>query len=144
MFAAYNINEDDPDVIVVTADDLSQLETSTLSAQARSRIVSAVRSGKVVVAPKHMVTLNGEQTVGWWEKDPTTGDVSGVMEDGLHFAAVEYAFLLNWNPVAWAVVGFSHGVAEYSLKAVVKLLDAANSGASADRPAAAASVTAGR
>ena len=106
VFAAYNANEADPEVIVVTADDLSQLETSTLSVQARSRIVSAVRSGKVVVAPKHMVTLNGEQTVGWWEKDPITGDVSGVMEDGLHFAAVEYAFPAQLEPGRLGSRGF--------------------------------------
>ncbi len=60
------------------------LEELPLSAQAKARISQALATGKLVLVPSAMVSMNGVQTVGWYETDGQTGETIGVLEDGSH------------------------------------------------------------
>jgi hypothetical protein len=43
------------------------------------------------MVPDQMVTLDGRQTIAWWQLDPATGEVIDVSETGTHTDVVEYA-----------------------------------------------------
>ena len=79
------------ELTVITSENLLQLNDLNISAEAKARITSAVAAGKVVITPTRSVTLNGGQTVGWYEVDPQTGETVGVTEDGGHQGISEYA-----------------------------------------------------
>jgi uncharacterized membrane protein len=76
----------------IGTDNIDALDAYDISPTAKARISDAVGSGKLVQAPTAMVTLNGKQTIAWFEIDQTTFETVGVREDGLHFvAAAEWA-----------------------------------------------------
>ncbi|MBN1314433.1 MAG: hypothetical protein JXA42_03160, partial [Anaerolineales bacterium] len=97
----------------ITVENLNVLSALNLSSEAKSRILDAVYAGKSVVTPVSMVTMNGEETVAWYEIDPVTGETIGVSEDGLHPSLME-TFLQNFVsassiPVASQVLMFGLG-----------------------------------
>lgn len=97
----------------ISVENLNVLSSLDLSSEAKSRILDAVYNGKTVITPISMVTVNGEETVAWFEVDPVTGETIGVSEDGLHPSMME-TFLLNFVsassiPVASQVLLFGLG-----------------------------------
>ncbi len=79
---------------MITPQNLSLLNSFTLSANANARITTALMAGKVVLTPQQEVQINGTPTVGWYEMDPNTGETIGVMEDGGHQGIVEQILTL--------------------------------------------------
>lgn len=61
-----------------------------LSPYARRLIETTLKVGHEVIIPPKPVLLAGQTRLGWWDRDPSSGRVIGVMDDGLH-AAAEYA-----------------------------------------------------
>ncbi|UCH74578.1 MAG: transglutaminase family protein [Rhodospirillales bacterium] len=62
-----------------------------LSPYARRLIEQSLGKGHEVVIPPKAVQLAGRARLGWWDRDPATGRLIGVMDDGLHQATVSYS-----------------------------------------------------
>lgn len=62
-----------------------------LSAYARRLIEKSLGEGREVIIPPKPVQLAGRARLGWWEREPGTGRVIGVMDDGLHQATASYS-----------------------------------------------------
>jgi len=76
---------------VFTAAEAGRLGTiEGLSAYSRHLIEDSLKAGREVIVPSKPVMLAGRPRLGWWDRDPATGRVVGVMDDGLHSAMVEY------------------------------------------------------
>ncbi len=71
------------------ADQLDRIED--LSPYARRLIEQSLKGGREVIVPPRPVQLAGRDRLGWWERDPLTGRMIGVMDDGLHQAMTEYS-----------------------------------------------------
>ncbi len=52
---------------------------------------AAIAKGREIIIPSRAIALGGEQQWGWWEVDPKSGQVIGVMQDGGHQGMVEYS-----------------------------------------------------
>jgi hypothetical protein len=65
------------------------LTSTTLSADAQTLILNAVANGNVVMAPNQMLTVNGVNTVGWWETNPGTGHTISHFANGGDQATIE-------------------------------------------------------
>src|SRR5262249_40064910 len=59
---------------VIGSANLSDLESLSISGEARARITVAVAAGQLVIVPGDEVTLNGAKTIAWYEINPTTGE----------------------------------------------------------------------
>jgi large repetitive protein len=74
--------------LLFTAANIDGITNTTLSPDAQARIQTAVSNNKAVITPSHMVTINGQQTVGWYEMDETTGETVSAFPNGGHQAIV--------------------------------------------------------
>ena len=52
---------------------------------------AALAKGREIIIPSRAIALGGEQQWGWWEVDPASGQVVGVMQSGEHQGMVEYS-----------------------------------------------------
>jgi hypothetical protein len=82
-------------LVNITSDNLTELDSLSISPEAKARITTAVNLGKIVLVPSRSVTIDGVQTVGWFETDPTTGDTIGVTEDGGHQGITQFTAVLG-------------------------------------------------
>jgi uncharacterized membrane protein/transglutaminase-like putative cysteine protease len=71
-------------MVTINPTDLGQLDALDISAEARARITAALSEGKTVVVPSREVNIDGSAQIGWYESDPQTGEIVGVLEDGTH------------------------------------------------------------
>ncbi|GAB3023548.1 transglutaminase domain-containing protein [Bowmanella dokdonensis] len=62
-----------------------------LSPYAKRLIRQRMSEGRQVIIPNQPVVLAGRSRYGWWEVDPQSGRMIGVMDDGLHQAMVDYS-----------------------------------------------------
>ncbi|WP_119680616.1 transglutaminase domain-containing protein [Indioceanicola profundi] len=62
-----------------------------LSPYARRLIEGTLAQGRSIVIPKQAVELGGRARYGWWDIDPVSGRMIGVMDDGLHQALVDHS-----------------------------------------------------
>jgi hypothetical protein len=84
------------ELLAVTPSSASELDRARgLPPAARQFIEAAVKEGRHVIVPISAVKLAGRDRWGWWELDPGSGAVTGVMESGQHQAMVEYSIDLN-------------------------------------------------
>jgi hypothetical protein len=85
-------NRNDIQLLEVDPEDRAELdEARGISPRARREIEAAVNAGRDVIVPVQPITIAGQARWGWWEIDPASGAVVGVMEGGQHQAMVEYA-----------------------------------------------------
>lgn len=102
-------------LVMLRPDDMPALDQLSLSPVARARIMQALLAGKVVTTPSTMVTVDGAETVGWFETD-AAGHTISVMEDGGHGAAIEWA-MLQFSGLPHETIGNLIGVMQgFSLK----------------------------
>jgi len=52
---------------------------------------AALAQGREIIVPARAVAVAGKQQWGWWEVDPASGHVIGVMQDGEHQGMAEYS-----------------------------------------------------
>jgi len=52
---------------------------------------AALAKGREIIIPSRAIALGGQQQWGWWEVDPSSGEVIGVMQNGEHQGMVEYS-----------------------------------------------------
>jgi hypothetical protein len=75
-----------------------------IGAGARALIAEALRADLVVVVPERPVALGGEERVGWWLVDPTTGATADQMDDGRGVTMAEFARVLGIAACTAAIV----------------------------------------
>ena len=117
-------------LVLISQDNLGDLDRLSLSADAKARITQEVNSGLVVLTPTQMVTINGQSTVEWLQVNFATGQVISVAPDGGHQAAIEYVYVLD-NPInvaSIAFIGTMQGFAISQLKFLGLFLGGISSG----------------
>ena len=77
---------------LLTSSNASDLDTLNLPADAKARISSAIEQGMAVLTPIRAVDIGGSQGVGWYEFNPTTGEMTGVLDNGGHLFADYFSF----------------------------------------------------
>ena len=70
--------------------NFSILQTLAISEDAKAYITTAIDDGKVVIVPAQEVPIGDTSAVSWYEIDPKTGELSGVLENGIRSVAVEF------------------------------------------------------
>jgi hypothetical protein len=60
----------------------------------KAELAVALGAGRVLVAPASRVALNGKQLYGWWQYDPSTSALIGIMQGGRGQAQTEDAWLI--------------------------------------------------
>ena len=93
------ISEEDKSLLISIAKitptyNKTEIMGMDISDEAKYRIIETLESGKGVIIPENMVTIDGITTIGWWEINPETHEIVGVMENGLHFALI-WALLIG-------------------------------------------------
>lgn len=79
-------------MLVFTQANVAQLgRVEGLSPYSRQRIEASLKSGREVIIPPKPETLAGRARFGWWEREPASGRIIGVMDDGLHSAMADYS-----------------------------------------------------
>ena len=79
-------------LLAVTPNNREALaEARDISPRVRAEIESAVNAGHHVIVPADGVVLAGRPRWGWWDVDPASGAIIGVMEGGQHQAMAEYS-----------------------------------------------------
>ena len=87
---------DEVPVRVITAANAAATRSLRgLPARCGAQIQRALDAGRHVIIPERAVALAGTDRWGWWELDPHTGDVVGVMESGQNQGMVEYKLSLE-------------------------------------------------
>jgi hypothetical protein len=81
-----------------------------ISEAARARIAEALAAGYVVVVPERAVELGGEERVGWWLVDPTTGATADQMDDGRGTELPQSMLLMKIVICGLAVIGLGVAV----------------------------------
>jgi hypothetical protein len=105
---------------VITPDSLADLVGLAISDEAKARITHSLLNegpGKIVVVPTEMVTIDGQETIGWYLMNTINGETIDVMEDGQHTAVIGYVSIMNSSlqEYAFAIIGFFHGFSAYTL-----------------------------
>ena len=79
-------------LLAVTPDNRDALdEARGISPRVRAEIEAAVDAQHHVIVPADGVALAGRPRWGWWDVDPASGGIIGVMEGGQHQAMAEYS-----------------------------------------------------
>lgn len=96
-----------------------------LSPYALRLIETTLNAGHEVIIPPKPVMLAGRARLGWWDRDPTTGRVIGVMDEGLHQAA-EYVINtseIGTNENTGMVIGAIVGATGTEILIAAKILE---------------------
>jgi uncharacterized membrane protein len=67
-------------------EDRLALDVMEIPPEAKLRIGDALDAGKLVLVPARGVEIDGRERLGWYEIDPASGHMIGVMDDGGHQA----------------------------------------------------------
>lgn len=75
-----------PDVrlVMLTSENLTDLEGYDFPAEARARLSHAALHGKVILAPSTTITVENTARLAWLEMDVMTGDFTAVLDNGTH------------------------------------------------------------
>jgi uncharacterized membrane protein len=95
---------------VLMPGDAGELNALSLPANADAYISAALAEGQIIVVPSQTVLINGQQRVGWYQMNPTTGQTIGVMDNGSHDAASEEAAALRLQVALTNIAAFGFGV----------------------------------
>jgi hypothetical protein len=75
--------------LLIAARDLDSAKALPWPEDELARVAADVDTGFMTLVPRQAVVLDGEQRVGWWRVDPSSGETIGVMDSGMHAAATE-------------------------------------------------------
>lgn len=105
-------------------DQLDRIEG--MSPYVRRLIIHSLESGREVIIPPKPLQLAGRTRLGWWERDPATGRVVGVMDDGLHQAMTSYSVStteIGLDDDMGFVIGMMIGATGTQLLVAAKMLE---------------------
>ncbi len=74
--------------VVISTQNEAILSTLAISANAKAYITTAIDNGLIVIVPSQELTIGNTPAVSWFQLNPITGEMSGVLENGIH--SVEY------------------------------------------------------
>ncbi|HSM57591.1 MAG TPA: PKD domain-containing protein [Candidatus Sulfomarinibacteraceae bacterium] len=111
--------------VAIEAANLYTLDGLDISEEGKARITAAALDGKFIYVPHAQVLLDGEYQTGWWEIDPITGETIGVMDNGLHLAALGYVANLAITVMSGPLVDFMLGFTAYTWGFVANHVDKA-------------------
>lgn len=118
-----NAIDQDKRVLVLTERDQPLIDRLRLSRRAKLRISNALESGHVVVTPSEL-SSSDTALAGWFELDPTTGAMRGVLEDGsFGFFETQGLYKLVTEPLAAFASGFASGLLYYGFLSGSLILD---------------------
>ena len=80
---------DDVPIVMYSKRESERVAELELPPPARRRVLAALDEGKIVALPRRGVEHEGRPRWGWWEIEPTTRAVVGVLDTGLHQATVQ-------------------------------------------------------
>ena len=88
------------------------------------RVLATIDSGKIVALPERGIDVAGRSRWGWWEIEPTTREVIGVLDTGLHQATFQRTLIETKgaldNDMAWAIGAITGAVdTQWVLSAVL-------------------------
>jgi hypothetical protein len=85
-----------------------ELENLAMPEYVRNRALKAIVSGSILVVPERSVRFDGKDRWGWWEIDPRTREVIGVLDSGLHQAMLQRT-VLDTEGMLNSKMGFAIG-----------------------------------
>lgn len=93
--------------------NLLEIESLSISPNAKVLITEALASNKIIVIPNHDIKVDSISRVAWYEINSKTGETFWVSEDGGHQGLTEYSLILRniGTGLAGLGVGFSLGYA---------------------------------
>jgi len=71
-------------LVALTSSNQLLLGALDIPADSKALISQALAQGQVVVLPEQTVPIDGQQRLAWYEVNPTTGNTTGVLDDGSH------------------------------------------------------------
>ncbi len=87
-------------LVTLTPDNPGAVDNLNVPAGPKALIAAALEAGKVVLVPAQPVGVGGTGRLAWYEIDLSTGETSGVLEDGSHGAIAEFVANQLWNPTS--------------------------------------------
>lgn len=72
-----------------SARERHRLDALNLPATVRSRLDDTLEAGQIVLLPLKPVFFDGQMRWGWWQIDPISHHMIGVLDSGLHQAVIE-------------------------------------------------------
>ena len=84
--------------------NINKLDEKNYSMEAKIRITDAIISGKIVMLPSENVVINNASSIGWFEIDPSGGEIMDNNERGEHNSLLEYGATFV------VIVGYTGGI----------------------------------
>jgi uncharacterized membrane protein len=113
-------------IVPVNSQNLSILDTLSISAEAKARITTDVTNNTdlMVFVPSQSVVVNGSPTTAWYEVNTSTGETVGVTEDGGHQSTLEYVAAIAFTVLLLKIaqVGFAYLLPELAAHLEAALL----------------------
>ena len=75
-------------LVFLSPQNLSSVSSLGISAAAKAYITTAINQGLFVLVPSSEVKVGATSAVSWFQINPTTGQVTGVLESGIHSATI--------------------------------------------------------
>ncbi|QEH35411.1 Ubp3 associated protein Bre5 [Aquisphaera giovannonii] len=85
-------------LVSLTPDNPGALDSLNIPADPKALIAAALQAGRDVIVPSQPVTVNGVGRLAWYEIDLSTGETTGVLQDGSHGSIVEFVANQFLNP----------------------------------------------
>jgi len=129
--AVFNEKPDNNQILFLSPGDPSGFDQLNLSPAAKFRILNAMQEGRFIIAPSNPVFVSGfdDPISAWWEVNEN-GYLVGVLEDGGHLSAVEYAglFLISLRKEIFFSIGAMHGFTGGTILFIANFLGEINNG----------------
>lgn len=77
----------------LSQNETAQLKRLGMPKPMAARALKALEAGAVIVIPEQGIRFHGRKRWGWWQVDPKTKEVVGVLDTGLHQAMIQRTIL---------------------------------------------------
>jgi hypothetical protein len=95
-------------VRLFSENEKAELEKLGMPEHVSGRALKAMAAGAVIVIPERSIRFDGQDRWGWWQVDPKTQEVVGVLDTGLHQAMIQRT-ILDTEGMLNSKMGFAIG-----------------------------------
>ena len=92
----------------LSENEKAELERLGMPEHVSGRALKAMAAGAVLVVPERSIRFDGRDRWGWWQVDPKTQEVVGVLDTGLHQAMLQRT-VLDTEGMLNSKMGFAIG-----------------------------------
>jgi len=92
----------------LSENEKAELERLGMPEPVSARALKAMAAGAVLVIPKRSIRFDGQDRWGWWQVDPKSQEVIGVLDTGLHQAMLQRT-VLDTKGMLNSKMGFAIG-----------------------------------